>query len=200
MNILELIEESHSLSLRKGFWDEKRNNSEIVLLIIANVGDIVKSHRQNRFADWISYDANVSILSGDLVGRPEFKIFFEKYLKDTFEDEMANVIIRICDFLGGNKTDILTTHPWMREYSEIPINAFLRHAQITKKYPGNISDWLHEALWECSYYSKENDCGLTHLMCYIGNIVCEMEIDIERHILAKLMYNETRPRLYGKMR
>jgi hypothetical protein len=199
MNIIQLIEESHSVSKEKGFWDEKRNNSETVLLIISNVGDIVKAHKKGRFANWIERDTSLSGIKNPNENETlDFNVSFEEYIKDTFEDEIANVMLRICDFLGGNKTDIFALHPWMREYSELSINDFLRYAQISREYPGNVSDWLCEALWECSYYSKEEDCGLTHLLCYLGSMVSEMELDIERHIVEKLKYNRTRPRLYRR--
>lgn len=199
MNILKLIEESHSVAKEKGFWDEKKNNSETVLLIIANVGEILKAQKKGRFANWIEYDSSLSAINN--AEQNEYLIFkasFEKHIKDTFEDEIANVIIRICDFLGGNKTDMFALHPWMRDYSELSVNEFFRYAQVSKEYSGNVADWLHESLWECSYYFKEEDSGLTHLLCYLGSLVCGMEINIERHIVAKLKYNRNRPRLYGK--
>lgn len=198
MNIIELIDKSHLLAIQKGFWDEKRDDSERTLLIISNVGDIVKAHRRNKFADWIRYDSTLSKTDSGHSDGHDFKISFEEYIKDSFEDEIANVIIRICDFIGGNKVDIFELNPWMREYSELPINDFLRYAQISREYSGNISDWLHESLCECSYYSREADKGLMHLLCHMGSMVCGLQIDIEKHIALKLRYNEDRPRLYGK--
>lgn len=199
MNILKLIEESHSVAKEKGFWDEKKNNSETVLLIIANVGEILKAHKKGRFANWIEYEASLSrITNPERQGDLNFNVVFEEYVKDTFEDEISNVILRICDFMGGNNIDMFALHPWMRDYSELSVNEFFRYAQVSKEYSGNVADWLHESLWECSYYFKEEDSGLTHLLCYLGSMVCGMEINIERHIEAKLRYNKNRPRLYGR--
>lgn len=191
MNILELIGESHEISKEKGFWEGEKNHSETVLLIIANVGEVVKAHKNKRRADWTAYASAES--SGT-----EFKVMFKEHIKDTLEDEMANVIIRICDFIGGTNVNIFKLNPWMREYANFPLNEFFMHAQVSGIYEGQLAEWLHAALWECASYPREKDHGLTHLMCYIGRIVSEMDIDIERHIEMKLKYNRTRPKLYGK--
>ena len=196
MNILELIEESHQVSKEKGFWDGNKNHSETVLLIIANVGDIVKANKKKKLADWNSY--STATLSVPNVYEATFKDAFEKHIKDSFEDEIANVMIRICDFLGGTKVDIFDTQPWIRDYASLPLNEFFLHAQISGRYNGKLAEWLHNALWECSAYSKEGDHGLIHLLCYLGRIVSEMNIDIGRHIETKLKYNKTRALLYGR--
>lgn len=199
MNIIELITESHKVSKEKGFWDADKNHSETVLMIMANVGEIVKANKKKRYANWSAYASDTVGLSEDNISHAgAFKTAFEAHIKDTFEDEMANVILRISDFLGGAHVDVFKTQPWIREYIHLPINEFFLHAQISGKYSGKLSEWLHNALWECAAFSKEGDHGLIHLMCSIGNIVSEKDIDIERHIETKLEYNKNRPRFYEK--
>lgn len=192
MNIIELIEKSHRISKEKGFWEGNKNHSETVLLIIANVGQIVKAHKAKRFSDWPAY-------ASAEIQEVEFTEMFERYIKDTFEDEIANVIIRICDFMGGVDFDICEANPWMRDYADFPINEFFIHAQVSGVYNGKLSEWLHAALWECASYPREGDNGLTHLMCYLGRVVTEMNIDIGRQIETKLAYNKTRPKKYGNL-
>jgi NTP pyrophosphatase (non-canonical NTP hydrolase) len=196
MNIRELIEESHKISREKGFWDGDKNHSETVLFIIANVGDVVKARREKRMANWVAYSsATIGIEDHKDI---RVKVAFEEHIKDTFEDEIANVMIRICDFLGGTRVKMTELQPWTRDYVDFPLNEFFLHAQVSGRYDGKLAEWLHNALWECAAYSKEDDHGLLHLMCYLGTVVSEMGIDIERHIETKLEYNKTRPKLYGR--
>lgn len=199
MNIIELIAESHKISKEKGFWEGDKNHSETVLMIIANVGEIAKANNKKKFANWSAYgSATIELSEGHISHSGALKEAFETHIKDTFEDEMANVIIRICDFLGGANVNVFKTQPWIREYLDLPINEFFQHAQISGQYNGKLAEWLHNALWECAAYSKDGDHGLIHLMCCIGSIVSEKDIDIERHIETKLEYNKTRPMLYGR--
>jgi NTP pyrophosphatase (non-canonical NTP hydrolase) len=96
----------------KGFWDKPRNVGEMLMLVTSELGEAMEAHRKGRFANWS--------------GVKQEGFGFEQSIKDTFEDEIADAIIRLLDMCGG------------------------------------------------------------------------LSIDIERHINAKLQYNQSRPHLHGK--
>jgi NTP pyrophosphatase (non-canonical NTP hydrolase) len=78
MKLNELQKRCHDLAMEKGFWgtDGKdiRNTSELLMLIVSELGEaceaLRKGLRQQGTVDWA---------------------------KDTFEDEVADSVIRICD-------------------------------------------------------------------------------------------------------
>jgi len=89
----------------KGFWDNKRNIGEMLMLIVSELGEAMEADRKDKHADihkhHISYETYQ--LHGDHL---EFKESFEIYIKDTFEDEIADAIIRLLDLCAGLRIDI----------------------------------------------------------------------------------------------
>jgi len=102
----------------KGFWDNERNVGELLMLVTSELGEAMEAHRKGKFTkneDWELYQKKYN--SNEV---------FKLKIKDTFEDEIADSIIRLLDMCGG------------------------------------------------------------------------LGINIESHIVAKLEYNKSRPRLHGK--
>lgn len=195
MDILELINSSHSLAKSKGFWDEKKNQKEDIMLIISNLGEIVKSYKRHKFADWILYNEQLN-KQVEFTNSAEY---FNVFIKDTFEDEVANVIIRITDFFGGNNIDILSDKEWLRSATSMTLPDFFRFTAPSEEYCGNVGEWLERAISEKCFHADESDKGLLHILFYLGTIIEEFHIDIERHIKAKLKYNLKRPQLYNRL-
>lgn len=76
----------------KGFWNKELNIGERLMLVTSELGEALEAHRKNRFADF-----------SDFEDTPES---FAKHIKDTFEDELADTIIRLLDLCGGLEIDI----------------------------------------------------------------------------------------------
>ena len=101
----------------KGFWDNERNVGELLMLVTSELSEAMEAHRKGRFANGHLMDTSYAT----------WKEWFEKHYKDTFEDEIADAVIRLLDLSAG------------------------------------------------------------------------LGIDLEKHINAKVRYNETRPKLHGKL-
>ena len=74
MTIKQLQVICHQLATDKGFWEGDRNMGELLMLIVSELGEALealrKDKRQIKYNDW---------------------------KKDTFEDELADVAIRLFD-------------------------------------------------------------------------------------------------------
>ena len=95
MKIINLIDASHSIAKDKGFWDEKREIGTLLMLIVSELGEALEADRKEkhaRFDKWEQSQKN--------------KEDFELYIKDSFEDEIADVFIRLFDLCGGLNIDI----------------------------------------------------------------------------------------------
>lgn len=78
----------------KGFWDKERNVGEMLMLVVSELGEAMEAHRKGRFAtdeDWLLYGE-----TGD----------FAYCIKDTFQDEIADAIIRLLDMSAGLGIDL----------------------------------------------------------------------------------------------
>jgi hypothetical protein len=201
MNIHILIEASHVLGKDRGFWKEEKDLREEILYIFSNIGDIAKAFKKNKRANWDSYEAMMMQLeeqqTDDSLFKDTSKKIFEKYIKDTFEDEITNVILRITDLIGGSKIDIIKTHPWVETYEYTDLNYFFRNTKPREEFNGKVANWLNETLAVCMFSSdKDKDYGLSHILFHLGSLIEFYDIDIERHLTKKIEYNRLRPLLY----
>ena len=100
----ELAEEIYQNNKGKGFWDKERNVGEMLMLVTSELGEAMEAHRKGRFANLEAYE--------------EFSEDFEDAIKDTFEDEIADSVIRLLDMCGGLGIDIDTHIRLKLEYNK----------------------------------------------------------------------------------
>jgi len=90
----KLSKEIHEVAKGKGFWDTERNIGEMLMLIVSEVSEALEADRAKKYADIKYYEEYPS------------KENFELHIKDTFESELADTIIRILDLCGAYDIDI----------------------------------------------------------------------------------------------
>ena len=98
----ELSQKIFQANKEKGFWNEKRNVGEMLMLVTTELAEAMESHRKGKFCQLETFNDTYF----DNLKDAEFKQAFEKNIKDTFEDEMADALIRILDMCGGLEIDI----------------------------------------------------------------------------------------------
>jgi len=81
----------------KGFWDQPRNVGEMLMLVVTELGEALEALRKDRMSH-----PTVHVPEGHVID----KAMFEEFYKDTFEDEVADALIRILDMCGGLGIDI----------------------------------------------------------------------------------------------
>jgi NTP pyrophosphatase (non-canonical NTP hydrolase) len=103
----ELIKQSHEMAKSKGFWEEERNKPEMLMLIVSELAEALEALRKEHYSDPAvvtdlyqdivlnKYDDEYNIMTGP------WKAGFEKHIKSSFEDEIADVAIRLFDLCGG---------------------------------------------------------------------------------------------------
>ena len=97
----KLSREVHEANKKKGFYDEpNRNMGEILALIHAEVSEALEAHRDGKRCT-----VNPTYLMSIKDDEP-FKEKFLETTKDTFEDELADIIIRTLDLCGYKKVNI----------------------------------------------------------------------------------------------
>lgn len=108
MNLSTLCNLSHQNAKDKGFWDKERNIGELLMLITSELAEALEAHRKNRMTKGydiqMMQDFDIDIYDedhGEWRTSDDFKAEFEENVKDTFEDEIADVFIRLGDLCGG---------------------------------------------------------------------------------------------------
>jgi len=92
MTIKQLQKICHKIAKGKGFWDEENPNiAEKLMLIVSELGEACEALREGKFQNLPYMD---TLEKGAKLGKSKEDRIWEK---DTFEDELADTIIRICD-------------------------------------------------------------------------------------------------------
>ena len=99
----ELRDKIYKNAKDKGFWDQERNIGEALMLIVTELAEGLETHRAMGTVKPVD---NMIKKAMDEMHDEEFKEHFALMVKDSFQDEMADTIIRILDLCGGLDIDI----------------------------------------------------------------------------------------------
>ena len=95
----QLRDEIHEYAISKGFWDKERETGTLLMLCVSELAEAMEADRNVLYAD-------LELIEKDKENFIDFKWSFENSIKDTFEDELADTIIRILDLCGAKGIDI----------------------------------------------------------------------------------------------
>jgi len=97
--VTEWVLSCHQAAREKGFWEKERNVGEILMLVVSELGEAIEAHRTGAFG----------------IGK-----------KDTFEDEIADTVIRLFDLCGGLVIDLERQMEWKMVFNK---NREVRHGK-----------------------------------------------------------------------
>lgn len=95
----KLRDEIHGHAKNKGFCDSPRETGTLLMLCVSELAEAMEADRKGLYAD-------LELIEKDKEDFIDFKWSFENSIKDTFEDELADTIIRILDLCGAKGIDI----------------------------------------------------------------------------------------------
>lgn len=114
----KLAEEIHQINVDNGFWPtskDERNKSELLMLIVSELAEAMEALRDNNFCKYSLSKDSLDLSEGEFeeiykkyktLSTEDFKMYFEDTIKNTFEDEIADSIIRLLDLCAGLNIDI----------------------------------------------------------------------------------------------
>lgn len=186
-----LITEAYQIAKEKGFYpdNKKHNVPEDLAGVLTEVGEAIEAYLIDKRAEY-------PVVCGSNNYKDQKKVhldslYFDMFFKDTFEDEIADIILRLASLAG--KLNI-------QEYKQLH-TSFQNHLQQKVK---NVPEWLFHFSTRLEnihivHQLKVDTAGAFGIL--FGKLwgFCEKQnIDIEKHLSAKMIYNKTRPILHGK--
>ncbi len=105
--INELSQQIHANAKSKGFFDEPKNIGEMLCLIHSEVSEALEADRKGHDATLVGFDNDMEGWPEDYSQYPQrFKNTFEQCIKNSFEDELADVMIRVLDLAAYKGIDM----------------------------------------------------------------------------------------------
>lgn len=181
-----LKERAYKTAVAHGFHEEEKLDAYWLGLVMSEAGEAINADRKGRHAD--------AVLFNDDLAKMPFKDSFEAHIKDSVEDEIADIIIRLLDFAGMKGYTLLISG-----FSELPSNA------IIETFAGNgLAGTLFHLIGTLSDSLEDNSTEAT--VCVVINIVGDCfdkmtggsDSDLWWFVKQKMRYNEQRPMLNGK--
>jgi NTP pyrophosphatase (non-canonical NTP hydrolase) len=106
MEIKQTMKDVHDVNVKNGFWENKdeKNIGELLMLTVSELAEALEADRHGKHANLEQYDKDVKNSNGSMyvVKQDPFK----KNIKDTFEDELADTVIRVFDMAQGLGIDL----------------------------------------------------------------------------------------------
>lgn len=173
MDYNKLARKIHQNALAHGFGKDDPSDEHCLMLVITELSEMVEADRKGRRAP-----------KEDMMKDGFDKAVFEMFYKNTVEDELADVAIRIMEFAARRnytlnseyRKDLLKLIFLKRKLTE---NAFILCQLICR-------------------YVVTPIASIDSLLAYVFTWADWLGIDLELHISMKMQYNETRPMLHGK--
>ena len=182
----KLRDEAYQNAVEHGWHDEDLSTEHFLCLIISELMEALQAERKGKHADRNQFDNYMSLRERS---EEEFKYAFTHGIKDSVEDELADVCIRVFDLAGLRKTN----------FSDIPFSFNHREEYIQQRSKKTFTEWCYDVVQTISRY--RNKYPIAYL--FIGileEVSCMSKIkgfDLLWHIQMKMKYNRTRPRMHG---
>lgn len=164
----------HNNAIKKGFYDrsnEKLFENHQVYEIVKEIAEFHEAYKKGRLTPSDVYLQDYA----EEIGKE--KDLFDALVKDTYQDELADIVIRSLDYLE-HKGDSQYIHDF--NISDL-----------------EITDYSISAI--CSDLSRSAlDFNIGDLIIGVNYLSDLLNVDLLWHIEAKMAYNATREKLHGK--
>lgn len=187
VNFDEWSNRAYQCACNHGFHDKTFSDEHWMMLTIGEVSEMVEAYRKGQFADVEAFKKS------DTVNDGEFKDKFTRFIKDTMEDEMADIIIRLADYAGMNGYEIKADELYILKLCD----SMNGHIEME----GSISELgfrLTKVLSGATVDKSEEKLLISTVIQALCSIAAAMNIDLSWHVEQKMRYNELRPMLNGK--
>jgi hypothetical protein len=184
----ERAQQINSGNALKGFWNQPINYSEKLVLVCTELSEAIDAHRKGLFA-------NDQITINMQTPDSEFKALYEREVKGSVDEELADAAIRIFDFMGRLRIPISEKYLLPNGLEVDP--EYFNFAD----YVGDIMSYVLEARGFNGAVNLDNDRGgrqLNTALAMIESLCKKLEIDLYFHMDLKVKYNSFREYLHGK--
>lgn len=182
-----LKERAYKIAVAHDFHNEVKPDAYYLGLVMSEMGEAINADRCGRHADAKGFTYHIGI-------EWSFCMAFEMFIKDSVEDEIADVVIRLLDFAGLKEYELVITQK-DHDVATHVLSVFEKYKLpgVLFSLIGGLSDAFDEDFPEAC----------------IGTVICVLSDCFEKitgsnkdlwwFVKQKMRYNELRPKLNGKL-
>lgn len=182
----DMAETAHNMAVEHGFWNRQHSFEHCMMLVITEVSEMVEADRNGRHADLNAYRNGIAPESRTrlewygVVDNPDL---FRQHVKDTIEDELADIAIRLYD-MAGNLGMVFSKYNEIRYHRDFGNFEFVENAFALVKGLSN----------ETFNIERRILFGLRYVELWAD----AMNVPLNIYIRLKMAYNATRGIRHGK--
>lgn len=174
-----LIKRAHDNAVKHGWHEKEMPQEHWLMMIITEISEMVEADRTEHYTKMHEFSA---VTLGKTASDTVFQEAFERYIKDSVSDEMADICIRIFDMAGEFGWNLQTEDCYLfPSMTDGPMTVFAY--QLCQELIVN-EDFLEED-------------GLQSVIEDLFAYAQAKNIDLDWYIQQKMRYNELRPYKHG---
>ena len=184
MNLNELRDRAYQNAVAHGWHEKELSNEHWLCLVISELMEAVEADKRGARANVIAYkDMERQVDNVKMPEKEFYNYLYEKTIKGSVEEELADVCIRLLDLAGLRDIDVKNENVYVPK--EITFTEFCyKLTAVLSNPPKYASNWLKELI------------GI--VLGWILSWCWNNRIDIHWHIEQKMKYNETIPYKHDK--
>ena len=182
-----LKDRAHKTAVEYGFHNDVKPDAYYLGLVMSEAGEAINADRKGRHADAKWFEVDLAILP--------FDFCFERHIKDSVEDEIADLVIRLLDFAGMKgyklyveRDNCPNWHDPLRTFNKsgLPGLFFILMDYLSDAFDGDAQD-LVAGIYD-----------IIDFFCDCFGMITGSDKDLWWFVDRKMEYNEQRPKLNGK--
>ena len=187
-----LRDRAYKTACEHGFHDEELSNEHCLMLVITELSEAIEADRKGKyFKGRIKFERDFNLYSKLVEENVRYRNAFEKHIKDTVGDELADSVIRLLDLAGLRGINLEFANGDIDDCIEDMAEAFKDETFTESIYSISTLPVRYDGIFD--FPTAVNDMILS-----IFGLAKHLGIDLFWHIEQKIKYNELREKMYGK--
>ena len=185
MELNSLRDRAYKTACEHGFHEEELSNRHFLMLVITELSEAVEADRKGRRGDIESYKF---ISKEHIKSNSKYlkKLLFNRYVKDSVGDELADAAIRLLDLAGLRDVEVQRIETMEAAY-----------VSLFKSMP--FTECIYDIVMNITKCERTIRPCVNLSLAIIFALAESRGIDLLWHINEKMKYNELRPNKHGKL-
>lgn len=212
MDYKKYIECAYDTACKHNFHVEIKPTAHWLMLVITEISEAVEADRKGKHANVEMYEREANTSQVTIHKLEHKKSVFEQYIKDTVEDEFADICIRLFDLCAMHECgfkyniealdiDTLIDYFTNRYANKSFTEKAFELCNLLTQYKSDVETFICTNPWERWFLFTQYEMHVDTVEIALAFVQCWAKsegVDLEWHIEHKLWYNKWRGSLHGK--